>query len=137
KTGRAQRGKLVAEIIDNSKSLNEAIKELRELRPDWRNDIPIEIATARKFTDKFLLQVPREFDDDFSIEEIYKNIPCRTILNNSNPSLGGINSPDAIKEIKKLNKLIEINDWKSSGHNIHRDFPKKFAREIVKFIENF
>ena len=137
KTGRAQRGKLVAEIIDNSKSLNEAIKELKELRPDWRNDIPIEIATARKFTDRFLLQVPRKFDDDFSIEEVYKNIPCRTILNNSNPSLGGINSPDEIKEIKKLNKLIEINDWQGSGHNIHRDFPKKFAHEIVKFIENF
>ncbi len=136
KTGRASRGKIVAEIIDSSKSLDEAIKKLKKLRPDWREDIPVEIATARMFTDKFLLQVPRKFKDDFSIEEIYKNVKTRTILNHSNPEFGGINSEESLNYLKNLNPSIQINKWDNSGHNIHRDFPSEFSESIIEFIEN-
>ena len=48
------------------------------------------------FTDNFLLEVPRKFKDDFSIEEIYKNVKNDTILNHSNPDFGGINSEENI-----------------------------------------
>ena len=136
KTGRGDRGRLVAETIDNSKSLSEAINKLKLLRPDWREDIPIEIATARKFTDSFLLEVPRKFKDDFSIDEIYKNISCRTILNHSNPDFGGINSLENLKLLNKLNPSIKIKKWQNSGHNIHRDFPEDFCKSIKSFINN-
>ena len=136
KTGRASRGKIVAETIDNSKSLNEAIMKLKKLRPDWRDDIPVEIATARMFTDNFLLEVPRKFKDDFSIEEIYKNVKNDTILNHSNPDFGGINSEENINYLKNLNSSIKINKWEKSGHNIHRDFPAEFSKSILEFIEN-
>ena len=106
------------------------------LRPDWREDIPIEIATARKFTDSFLLEVPRKFKDDFSIDEIYKNISCRTILNHSNPDFGGINSLENLKLLNKLNPSIKIKKWQNSGHNIHRDFPEDFCKSIKSFINN-
>jgi|TARA_B110000263_G_scaffold235333_1_gene233707 pimeloyl-ACP methyl ester carboxylesterase len=136
KTGRGGRGKLVAETIDNSKSLDEAINKLNLLRPDWREDIPIEIATARKFTDSFLLEVPRKFKDDFSIEGVYKNITSRTILYHSNPEFGGINSLENIKLLNELNPSIKIKKWVNSGHNIHRDFPDEFCESIINFINN-
>ncbi|MEC7838084.1 MAG: alpha/beta hydrolase [Chloroflexota bacterium] len=135
KTGRASRGKLVAETIDESKNLEEAIKSLIKLRPDWRNDIPIEIATARKLTDNYLLEVPRKFKDDFSIEEIYKKVNCRIILNHSNPDFGGINSVEKLEKLNKLNPKIEILKWEKSGHNIHRDFPKEFSEALISYIE--
>lgn len=135
KTGRANRGKLVADTIDNSKNLNEAIKNLIKLRPDWRDDIPVEIATARKLTDKYLLQVPRKFKDDFSIEEIYKQVKCRIILNHSNPNFGGINSSEKLENLKNINPKIEIQNWEKSGHNIHRDFPKEFSEKLIDYIE--
>ena len=102
KTGRGDRGKAVAENVDSSKTLEEAIGKLKKLRPDWRKDIPIEIATARKLTDRFLLQVPRKFNDDFSIESIYTNVTCKIILNNSNPDFGGINSQENIKSMRVM-----------------------------------
>jgi len=135
KTGRASRGKLVAETIDKSQNLEEAIKKLNKLRPDWREDIPIEIATARKLTDKYLLQVPRKFKDDFS-DEIYKNIKCRVVLHNSNPNYGGINSIEKLEKLLSLNSKIEIQNWEKSGHNIHRDFPKEFSEKLIDYIEN-
>jgi len=135
KTGRGDRGKLVASTIDKSKSLIDAIEKLKILRPDWRKDIPIEIATARKFTDSFLLEVPRKFKDDFSIEETYKNITSRAILNHSNPDFGGINSSESIEFLNELNPSIKIKKWENSGHNIHRDFPEAFCRSIESFIK--
>lgn len=135
KTGRASRGKLVAETIDKSRNLEEAIKHLVKLRPDWRDDIPIEIATARKLTDKYLLEVPRKFKDDFSIDEIYENVKCRMILNHSNPNYGGINSQEKLENLKKINRKIQIINWEKSGHNIHRDFPNEFSEKLVDYIE--
>ena len=113
-----------------------SIRKLKKLRPDWRKDIPIEIATARKLTDRFLLQVPRKFNDDFSIESIYTNVTCKIILNNSNPDFGGINSQENIKMVKKLNPKIEVTNWLKSGHNIHRDFPEEFSQSLINFISS-
>ena len=115
--------------------MNEAIKNLIKLRPDWRDDIPVEIATARKLTDKYLFQVPRKFKDDFSIEEIYKQVKCRIILNHSNPNFGGINSSEKLENLKNINPKIEIQNWEKSGHNIHRDFPKEFSEKLINYIE--
>lgn len=135
KTGRASRGKLVAETVDNSHSLDEAINKLRKLRPDWREDIPIEIATARKLTDNFLLRVPREFKDDFDIEDIYEKVRCKISLNHSNPDFGGINSKEKLENIIKINPNIQVIEWNNSGHNIHRDFPVEFSEGLLSYIE--